>query len=312
MRSSNSIKTVQKRPSELAVKISKYKFMYLLLFPAVVLVLMFNYAPLWGVRIAFQEYNIYEPSESLFVGLKNFKEILTIPDYAKGVINTLTVSILNLVISFPLTIIFALLLNEIRCSAFKRTTQTISYLPHFLSWISVVGMVTALYAKNGLINDIFVAITGNPERQFFLAKQSLFLPNVVILSTWKSLGWGSIVFLAAIAGVDHSLIEAAKLDGAGRLKQVIHVILPTIVPTIIIMLLWRIGSIFDDNFELIYGLQNTYIDFEVIQTLIFKQGIEGGNYGITTAFGLMQGLVNFILLFIVNTLTTKTADTGLF
>jgi len=293
-------------------RILKNKMAYVFLLPSIILVLLFCYVPLWGVKLAFLDYNIINPSKSIFVGLKNFLEILTMESCLSAVFNTLTISLLNLLITFPITIIFALLLNELKNGIFKRTIQTVSYLPHFLSWISVVGIATSLLSKFGPVNNLIVMLTGNDDRTLFLAQQGLFVPMNLLINVWKGTGWGSIVFLAAITGVDTTLYEAASLDGAGRLKQVIHVTLPAIIPTIVIMLLWRVGSLFNDNFELIYGMQNPFIDFEVIQTLIYKRGIEGGNYSVATALGLMQGAVNFILLFIVNSLTKKITDVGLF
>lgn len=276
--------------------------------PSLVLVILFNYVPLYGIKIAFQNYNIYDPSKSQWIGFENFRNIFVSAETIKAIFNTFNISVLHLLISFPSSIIFALLLNEVRNSFFKRTAQTLSYLPHFLSWISVIGIATSLYSKAGPINDLIVLITGNEARTLFLAKQEFFIPNVIILNLWKGLGWGSIVYLAAISGVDASLYEAAVLDGAGRLKQTWYVTIPSILPTIIIMLIWRTGTLFSDNFELIYGLQNAYINFEVIQTIIYKQGIAGGNYQMTTAFGIFQGLINFTILYIVNFFSKKTTE----
>lgn len=293
-------------------EVKKNKFVYFLLFPSVLLVVLFNYVPLWGLKIAFQDYNIYNPARSVWVGLSNFKFIINSNETILAILNTFYVSMLELVIGFPAPIIFALMLNELRDGFFKRLSQTISYLPHFMSWISVIGIATAMYAKYGPINDLIVFLTGNETRTLFLAQQNWVVPNIIILGLWKSLGWSSIVYLAAISGVDASLYEAARLDGAGRLKQTWYITLPTILPTVIIMLIWRCGSLFMNNFELIYGLQNAYINFEVIQTIIFKQGIEGANYQMTTAFGLFQGLINFIILYFVNYFAKKTTDICVF
>ena len=291
--------------SEKLSEMKKSKFVYLLLLPSVLLVIFFSYLPMWGVRIAFLDYDIYNPDRSAFVGLKNFFDILQMGDTKSAIINTFYISILSLITVFPMTVLFAILLNELKNGLFKRTVQTISYLPYFLSWISVIGIITSLYAQDGIINDLIVKLTGDPTRTLFLAKQGFFVPNVIILSIWKELGWGAVVFLAAITGVDDSLYEAAYIDGAGRLKQTWHITLPAILPTIMIMLIWKMGSLFTNNFELIYGLQNPFINFEVIQTIIYKQGIEGGNYSLTTAFGLFQGVVNLAILLGANYLSKK-------
>ncbi len=299
--------------SNLFKQIKRNKFLYLLLLPATALVIIFCYLPMEGIKMAFQDYNIYSPELSTWIGLKNFKDILTIKECVDGIKNTMLISLLSIVICFPLTIVFALLINELKNAYFKKVIQTVSYLPHFLSWISVIGIVTSLYSEYGVINDLLVMITGGAhERTTYLAQQGFFIPNVIILTTWKTIGWNSVIFLAAITGIDPGLYEAATIDGASKLKQVIHITLPGILPTIMIMLLWRIAALFGDNFELIYGLQNPFVNVEVIGTVIYKNGIAGGNYQLTTAFGLMQGVVNFIFLLGANYLSKKGTDVGIF
>ena len=194
-------------------EIKKNKFTYFLLLPSFVLVVLFCYVPFGGVKIAFQDYNVYRPELSKWVGLANFKDILSNDGMLKAIWNTFYLSILSLFICFPAGIIFALLLNELKAGKFKKTIQTVSYLPHFLSWISVIGIVTTLYSQSGIINDICVML-GAKERVMFLSKQELFVPNVIILSIWKEMGWGSIIYLAAIAGIDASLYEAIMVSNA--------------------------------------------------------------------------------------------------
>ena len=293
-------------------EIKKNKFIYFLLAPTIILVIVFNYVPFYGVKMAFQEYNIYDPSKSEWVGLNHFAEIFSSKELILSIWNTIYISILNIIIVFPMSIIFALLLNEVKDGLFKRSVQTFSYLPHFLSWISVIGIVTALYAKNGPINDFICMLTGSTERRLFMAEQGMFVPNVILLSTWKELGWGSVVFLAAISGIDAALYEAAIIDGAGKLRQAWSVTIPQLMPTIVIMLVWKIGSIFSSNFDLIYGMQNAFINFETIQTVIYKQGIQGGDYAMTTAFGLAQGLVNIIMLLFTNAFAKKAEGISVF
>lgn len=294
-------------------QIMRYRFLYLLLLPSTVLVIIFSYLPMGGLRMAFQDYNIYSPELSTWIGFKNFKDIFTIKEFVDGIKNTVVISCLSLVICFPITIVFALLINEIKNTYFKKVVQTVSYLPHFLSWISVIGIVTSLYSEYGIINDLLVTLTGGAwERILFLAKQEFFIPDVIILETWKTIGWNSVVFLAAITGIDQGLYEAATIDGASKFKQVLHITLPSILPTIMIMLLWKVAVLFNDNFELVYGLQNAFVNVETIGTVIYKNGIAGGNYQLSTAFGLMQGLVNFAFLLAVNWLSKKTTDVGIF
>lgn len=291
----------------------KKRFIYCLLMPATVLVIIFSYLPLAGLKMAFQDYNVFNPAASTFVGLKNFKEIFHMKDGISAIFTTLKISLLSTGICFPLTIIFALLLNEIKNTYFKRVIQTVSYLPHFLSWISIIGIVSTLYSSEGIINEMLANIIGETyEKKNLLALQGFFIPDVIILSTWKTIGWNSIVFLAAITGIDQSLYEAATLDGAGKFKQVWHVTIPGIMPTIVIMFLWRVAALFGDDFELIYGLQNPFVNVETIGTVIYKNGIAGGNYQVSTAFGLMQGLVNVTFLLIANTFSKKITEVGIF
>lgn len=312
MKKNNAQLSPAVRRKKLAVEINKNKFIYLLLAPAVILSLIFLYAPMGGLKMAFQDYNIYQPSMSEWLGLKNFKYVLQNKETIMAIANTFTISLLNLAICFPAPVIFALLLNEVDNKYFKKVTQTLSYLPHFLSWISVIGIVSTLYAKTGIVNDIIVMLFGEDKRSLIMANQNFFVPNVIILNLWKGIGWGSIVYLAAISGVDSSLYEAARIDGAGRFRQTWSITIPTILPTVIIMLIWKCGTLFNDNFELIYGLQNPYIDFDVVQTIVYKRGIAGGDYQVSTAFGLFQGLVNIVILIIVNQIAKKATETSVF
>ena len=312
MKKNNAQLSPAVRRKKLAVEINKNKFIYLLLAPAVILSLIFLYAPMGGLKMAFQDYNIYQPSMSEWVGLKNFKYVLQNKETIMAIANTFTISLLNLAICFPAPVIFALLLNEVDNKYFKKVTQTLSYLPHFLSWISVIGIVSTLYAKTGIVNDIIVMLFGEDKRSLIMANQNFFVPNVIILNLWKGIGWGSIVYLAAISGVDSSLYEAARIDGAGRFRQTWSITIPTILPTVIIMLIWKCGTLFNDNFELIYGLQNPYIDFDVVQTIVYKRGIAGGDYQVSTDFGLFQGLVNIVILIIVNQIAKKATETSVF
>lgn len=300
------------RAKSLLKRIKRNKYIYLLLFPSIFLNIFFKYIPIAGIKMAFQDYNIYSPEKSTWIGLENFKAIFNDAECIRAIVNTFRLSILNLVIVFPITIIFALLLNELTNIKFKRTVQTISYLPHFLSMISVIGIATTMLSKAGPINDLLQFLNPNYERRMFLSEQGVFEPLLIIIGLWKGLGWESIIFLAAITGVDTSLYEAVDIDGGGYFKKLWYVTLPSIMPTIVIMFLWKISALFTSNFELVYGLQNAFVDYEVIQTYVYKNGIAGGNYQLTTAFGLAQGLVNFTLLFVANQIAKKTTDVSLF
>lgn len=292
--------------------IRKNKMLYAFLIPAIVLTFVFSYCPLPGLLMSFMDYDMFKGFKSDWVGFDNIIKIFTVPEFSKAILNTLWLSFLGIVIGFPLPIIFALMLNELNDGLFKRFTQTVSYLPHFLSTIAVIGMAVSIFSENGIINDIRIWLFGeDTTRELFLSKQGLFVPNILLLSNWKGLGWSSIIYLAAISGIDASLYEAAIVDGAGKFKQCIHITLPSISRTIIMLFILRIGSLFNSDFELIYGLQNVYIDFEVISTVIYKQGITGGNYSISTAFGFVQGVISLVLVLLTNHISKRVDDVSL-
>ena len=306
-------KTSKKEALPLITAIRKNPLRYALLLPALLLTFYFSYVPMVGALIAFMDYDIFGGIfGSAWVGLDNFKKIFATPMFAQSIGNTIYLSMLNLLINQPTPIIFALLINEIKATKFKRILQTVSYLPHFLSYIAVIGMAHSVFSTYGVINDIRVAIIGEgAERINLLASQALFVPNVIILSVWKSFGWASIVYLAAITGIDPQLYEAAYVDGANRFKQCLYITLPSIIPTAIMIFIIQIGCIFQDNFDLIYGLQNAFIDFETISTIVYKQGITAGDYSMAAALGLFQGVLGFLLVAVANKFSKKVNDIAL-
>jgi putative aldouronate transport system permease protein len=191
--------------------------------------------------------------------------------------------------------------------------QTVSYLPFFLAWISVIGIVYSLCEEYGPINDIIVRLTGNESsRSIILANQNLFFPLAVLLNLWKNVGWGTIIYLAAIAGIDQQIYEAARIDGANRFQQALHVTFQGIKPTIVMILILSVGSIVSDNFELVYGLKNPYIQFDVIGTVVYDQGITRGNYSVATAFGFTQGIVQMLLVLAANMISKRVSGIGVF
>ena len=219
-------------------------------------------------------------------------------------------SIVNLVFTFPAPIIFALLLNELRVERFKKIVQTISYLPHFISWVIILGFVKQMTALDGgIINEIKLALFGG-EPVMFLAEEKYFLPIIVITNLWKELGWNTIIFLAALSGIDAELYEAAAIDGADRLKQALHVTLPGIMPTIVILLILSLGYIFGTNFDQVYNLINVHIQdkVDVLETYVFREGIQKARYSFAAAVGLFQGFISFVLLSITNKLSSKLTD----
>jgi putative aldouronate transport system permease protein len=277
--------------------ISRYGMFYVLLAPALVLTLIFAYIPLPGVVISFMKYNPFDGFRSPWLGLENYRQIFTIPQFSTAIINTLRLSVLMIAITFPCPIILALLFNELRNGVFKKIVRTVSYLPNFLSWISIIGMAYALLDKYGTLNNLRALLLGpGAERVTFVAQQSMFVPSLIILNIWKNIGWGSIVYLASMASIDEQLYEAATIDGAGRWKQTVHITIPAILPMVTMFLILSMGNLFSSNFELVFGMQNAFINFETIDTIVYKHGIMGGNFSLATAMGFMQGLVALVLV----------------
>lgn len=283
------------------------KMTYLFLLPGMILTFIFAYVPLPGLYMAFTDYNPFSGIwGSEFVGLENIKQIIEMPELYGAIINTLKLSFLDLLIITPLPVIFAIMLNEIKNKTFKRITQTVSYLPHFISTIAVVGIATTLYSNNGIINDIRVSMLGpETDRILFLGLQNFFVPNVLILTLWQTLGWSTIIYLSAISGIDPGLYEAAIIDGAGKFRQCWHITLPQLSTTIILLFILKVGGMLSSNFDLIYGLQNVFIDFEVISTVIYKEGITQGNYSIATAFSFLTGTISLLLILGANYVSKK-------
>lgn len=303
----------EKKRKKMVAKIKNDTFLYLLILPTIILTIIFAYLPMPGLIMAFMEYDVFKGFlGSPWVGFENFKEIFDLPAFWSATKHTLTLSLANLVIAIPIPVVFALLLNEIRCKAFKRVVQTVSYLPHFLSWIAIIGISTALFSVTGIVNDARVAMGGEgTERIMFLAKQNFFVPHILVLSLWKSVGWNSIIYLSTISGIDPELYEAAACDGAGKFRQCLAITIPSVLPTAILMLIIKIGALFSDNFDLVYGLQNTFIDYETIGTLVYKWGIQGGEYSLSTAIGLMQSVIGFALVIMTNYISKKVNDVAL-
>ena len=296
---------------------------YVMLLPALACTFVFSYMPMPGLMVAFQKSNPFAKYDIIsmltkneWVGLFHIRKILSNTFITRSIGNTLYLSVLSLVIGFPAPLILAFLLNEIKSMGFKRTVQTVSYLPYFLSWISVIGLALNLYSMYGSINDLRIMFARwmgweEPKRLLFMGMQSFFVPNYMILSVWKGVGWGTIIYLAAITSIDPQLYEAAVMDGAGKLRQTWHISLPGIMPTAMILLIFQLGGLFVSNFELVYGLQNAFIDFEVISTIVFKMGIGQGDYGLATAVGFMQGIIAFSLTFGANWLSKKITGLGI-
>jgi len=288
-------------------KLKKDSGFYLLLLPAVILVFIFSYIPIYGILMAFQDYDIIRGvAGSNWVGLKHIMDIFTIPTFSIATWNTLWLNALSISICFPIPILFSLLLNEVGNTTFKRTIQSVSYLPHFLSWITIIAMGYTIYSINGPINDLRVYLLGDhTQRIMFMSKQGLFLTNYLTFTVWKEMGWNSVIYLAGMSSIDQELYQASQIDGANRFHQAIHITLPHLIPTVMILLILQFGTLFNSNFELVYGLQNAFVNFDVIGTVVFKSGIQQGQYSAATALGLVQGIISFLLLAIANKVSKK-------
>jgi putative aldouronate transport system permease protein len=293
----------------------KYKYLYILIIPSILFTLVIQYATWFGVVTAFQHFDIVKGFfNSKFVGFDNFIQIFETPKFLFAIKNTILYSSVNLFCGFPFPIILAILFNEMRTGFFKRFTQTVSYLPHFLSWVSVITMFYAFFSLEGGFNDFRTLIYGaDIERINILTNANYFLPIIFLSNLWKNVGWNTVIFLATITGISPTLYEAAKVDGCGKLRQIFHVTLPGIANTVVIVFIISIGGLLNSNFEQVFGFQNVYIQeqTEVISTLVYRQGILGGNYSLATAFGLAQGIVSFILVFCANKISKKVSGIGL-
>lgn len=302
---------VSKRPSYF---VKNHPF-YLMLVPAVLYFLIFRYIPLAGSVIAFKDYNIFKGIiASDWVGLQWFHQLFTFPKFVKLLQNTLLIGFYQIIFAFPAPIILAILMNELRMMKLKRIIQTIVYLPHFLSWTIVAGLVYMLLSvQTGLVNTVYANLTGNEPINFL---QNVHYVRTIIVSSgmWKEVGWGTIIFLAALTGISPSLYEASTIDGAGRWKQFVHITLPGLLPAITVMLLLKLGHVMDLGFEQIYPFLNplTSEKADVFDTYTYRAGVVGGQYSFTTAVGLFKSVVGFALLLVSNKASKLTTGEGLF
>jgi putative aldouronate transport system permease protein len=288
------------------------KYLYLLLLPAVVYYILFAYIPMYGSIIAFKDFN---PMKGIigsdWVGFKWFLQFFNSIYFGRLIKNTLILSINSLIWGFPLPIIFALMLNEVKDGFFKRITQTVSYLPHFISIVVVVGILNNMLDSSGMLTSFIHTLTGKEIN--FLNDESWFRTLYVGSGVWQEFGWSSIIYLAALSGVDPSLYEAAKLDGASRIKQVFYITIPSIMPTIIILLILNVGSILSVGFTKIILMYSpaTYSVADVISTYVYRAGLLKAQYSFGAAVDLFNSVANFIILIVVNKISRKVSETSL-
>lgn len=283
-----------------------------MMIPVLAYFLTFCYAPMFGVIMAFEN---YKPGKGIFgsewVGFQNFIDFFQSYYFWRLLKNTLVISLKDIAISFPLSILFALMLNEVKHQKFKKTVQTISYLPYFISLVVVCGLVKDFTESGGFISNI-IASLGGPQNGI-LSEPSYFQSIFVWSNVWQNLGYNSIVYISALAAIDPQLYEAARVDGANRLKQILYISLPGITPTIIIMLILRVGSIMTVSYQkiiLLYG-PSTYETADVISSFIYRKGLINNDYGYATAVGLFNSLVNLVLIIATNKLSQKYTETSL-
>lgn len=289
--------------------------LYSLMLPAIILIFIFCYIPMYGYLIAFQDYKAgssFWGPDTEWVGLKHFERFYNSVFFSRLMGNTLWLSFLNLAWGFWVPIVFALLLNEVHVMGYKKFVQTASYLPYFISMVVMCGMLISFISPSGIINKLIVALGG--EAKSWRTIPSAFAEIYVLSNIWKSFGYNSILYMSVITSIDTSMYESARLDGANRLQQAIKITLPSIVPTIAIMLIMQVGSLLNANTEMILLLYvpATYEVADVIGTYIYREGLSGGQFSYTTAIGLIQAVINFALVFIANKVSDKLTGAGLF
>lgn len=300
----------RKRVSE----IMRYKWLYVMLIPGVLYYIIFKYGPMFGLLAAFKDYQPYSGFlGSPWVGMKHFVRFFTSDSFWRLLKNTLVISGLNLIFYFPAPILIALLLNEVNNRWFKQIVQSVIYIPHFLSWVVIAGISYALLTtEGGLVNGLITSLF-HTKPVNFLGSEGFFRPMIVIQNIWKESGWGTIIFLAALAGVDLQMYEAAKLDGASRLQQIWYITLPAIRTTVITMLILRLGNVMESGFDQLFLMQNaTNRDVaQVIDTYVYQIGMKNGQLSFATAVGLFKSVIGLTLVLVTDKITKKCGEEGI-
>lgn len=289
------------------------KYLYLMFLPVLLYYAFFRYAPMAGLAIGFKNFNAFLGfAKSEWVGVKYFKQFFESIYLWRLIRNTLVINLYDLLINFPASIILALMLNEVRNQRFKKVTQTITYMPYFISSVVIASMlVQFLSPSSGLINNIIAALGG--ERQYFMTQPDAFRIIYTLMNLWKNIGWNSIIFLAAMSGINSELYEACIVDGGGHWRRMWHVTLPGIASTIVVLIIMRLGHVMDAGYETILLLQNNanLETSDVIGTYVYRRGLKGGEYSYTTAVGMFQSVIGFALVIGANYLSRKYSETSL-
>ena len=293
---------------------NRNKYLYFLCLPFLIYYILFHYGPMSGLLMAFQDYSIVDGIwNSPFIGFENFIRFFQSQYFVRLVKNTLLLSIYNIAWGFPAPLILALLLNEVRNQRFKKAVQTITYLPHFISLVVVCGMLAQFLSRDGFITNILVHL-GVMEPTNLLGEKQYFRTIYIVSGIWQEIGWGTIIYLAALSGVDEQLYEAARIDGANRFHCMTNITLPSIAPTIIMLLILKVGKVMSVGFEKIILLYNpqTYEVADVLSSYIYRYGLGGSfDYGYTTAIGMFSSVINFILVISANKISKKLTETGI-
>lgn len=302
---------VQKRQAFRHLK--RFYWLYIFMIPGLISIFLFKLRPMYGLQIAFKDFSLVKGVwGSEWVGLEHFETLFKSANFLRVLKNSIITSVLRLLWGFPFPIILALLMNEIRNEKYKRTLQTIMYLPHFISWVIVVTIVTGLLSKSqGIINELIVALGG--DRIDFLTSTSWFRTILIGSGIWKEAGWGTVIYMAALAGIDIQLYEAAMIDGANRWQRLLNITLPCILGTVTIMLIMNMGNILSNGFEQVWLLQNSPNKevAEVLETYSYQVGLREGRFSFATAIGFFQSLVGMIMVYISNFLSKKMGGSGL-
>lgn len=295
----------------LGQRVWEYRYLYLMLLPAIAAMLFFHYVPMYGIQIAFKD---FKPRQGIWgsdwVGLKYFMRMFREYTFLSVLRNTLLISFLKLAICFPAGVVFALLLNEIGNLRLKKAAQTISYLPHFISWVVLGGIVKTLFSLNGPVNAL-VALFGG-EKTMYLTKSGCFIPILILTEIWKTMGWGSIVYLAAIAGVPAELYESAQMDGASRLQRMRYITFPSILPVVVTLFILRVGNIMNAGFDQIFNLYSpiVYDVADIIDTYSYRVGLLDNDFSYSTAIGLFKNVIGVALMLSVNQLSRRINRSG--
>lgn len=292
----------------------KHKYMYLMLVPAIVYYVIFCYVPMYGASIAFKDFNPMQGiMKSPWVGFDVFEQLFGMSKFYSVFWNTIRISLIRLIFGFPFPIIVALMLNELRWNRVKRVIQTAIYIPNFISWVVLGGIMTSLLSMDsGIVNGIIKMLGFQPIG--FLTDERYFVPTMVVSMIWKTFGWNTIIYLAAMTGIDPQLYEAATVDGANRWQRLLHITLPCIRSTIIVVLITRIGSLMQAGFEQIFVLYHpgVYGTADIIDTYVYRMGLQEGKFELASAVGLFKSVVNFILVVIANKTARMMGEEGIY